>query len=358
LDIALLQHKVISKFKQLNMKLSEQQIALLQQMIAQKYVVVQKHTTANLYIYNYTANAQYECVWNEITLVCRGLILDENYNFVARPFTKFFNYAEISTAQLPNETFEVFEKMDGSLGILYWINNQPHIATRGSFTSDQAIVANQILHQKYQHLLAALDKNITYLFEIIYPSNRIVVDYGDRTDLVLLAMIDTATGVDLPLVDCGFPVVASIKNIKEITELLKTQLDNKEGYVIKYASGYRIKIKFDEYVRLHKILTQVSSTVIWELLANEQNIDTIIDKVPDEFYTWIKETIHDLQTQYHYIEQQAKKDFKILSTKKESALYFLTCENPSILFAMYKNKRDKHIIWKLVKPTFTKPFKN
>ena len=92
---------------------------------------------------------------------------------------------------LPNEPFEVYEKLDGSLGILYWLGDEPYIATRGSFESPQAQIATELLRA---YDLSGLDRRRTYLFEIIYPENRIVVNYDDRRELVLLAIIDTATG--------------------------------------------------------------------------------------------------------------------------------------------------------------------
>ena len=91
----------------------------LQSMIDEQYIKVQKHPEEDLYIYNYTAKAQYERVWNEWTLQCRGLIMDADQKVVARPFPKFFNLGEIEGQVLPKESFEVYEKMDGSLGILY-----------------------------------------------------------------------------------------------------------------------------------------------------------------------------------------------------------------------------------------------
>ena len=54
-------------------------------------------------------------------------------------FNKFFNMEEHQPEEIPNETFEVFEKLDGSLGILFWYQGQWILATKGSFTSDQAI---------------------------------------------------------------------------------------------------------------------------------------------------------------------------------------------------------------------------
>ena len=263
---------------------------LLLEMIDLGFVIKNKHPTEELYIYNYTQKTQFERVWNEITLECRGLILNENYNIVARPFAKFFNLGEFENQEIPNLKFDVFEKMDGSLGILYFHNNKPFIASRGSFNSDQSTKANELLNSKYELCLANLDQSKTYLFEIIYPENRIVLDYGSDESLVLLAIIDTQTGDEFPLEDLGFPVVKKYDGINDINQLKALELADKEGFVIQYSNNYRLKIKFSEYLRLHRIITQVSSINIWEYLKTEQPLDEVLEKVPDEFFDWVKNT--------------------------------------------------------------------
>lgn len=333
-------------------------LVLLKEMIEGGFVNVQKHPNHDLFIYNYTQKTQFERVWNEVTLMCRGLILDAQYNIVARPFTKFFNLGEVENQVLPNEPFEVFDKLDGSLGILYWMGNEAFIATRGSFSSDQAIKANAILSSKYENILRGVDKSKTYLFEIIYPENRIVVDYGALEDVVLTAVIDNKTGEDVPLQDIGFPLVKQYHGIKDIQILKTLEEANREGFVIKYKTGLRYKVKFEEYLRIHRIVTQVSNINIWEYLAAEMPFDDILDRVPDEFYDWVKITSADLKARYLAIENQCKSDFKVLETRKETAAYFFTCAYPSVLFKMLDGQSYKDVIWRLLRPKFQKPFSN
>jgi RNA ligase len=331
-------------------------IELLNQMLEAGYLEVQRHPEHNLYIYNYSPKVQYERVWNEVTLACRGLILNENYEIVARPFAKFFNLGEQENQVLPNEPFEVFEKMDGSLGILYWIDDKPFVASRGSFASEQSDKANELLYSKYKHALDKLEKGKTYLFEIIYPQNRIVVDYGDMEELVLLAIIDNETGLDLPLETIGFPIVKKYHGIKDIMTLKELEEANKEGFVVKFASGLRYKIKFEEYLRLHRLVTQVSTISIWEYMKENQSFDEILDRVPDEFYDWVKKTVDELNTAFKEIENQCLKDFKVLESRKETALYFMTCKYPSVLFSMLDKNNYAPIIWKMIRPEFQKAF--
>lgn len=332
---------------------------LLKQLIADGYVAVNKHPDAHLYIYNYTQKTQYERLWNECTLMCRGLILDENFRVVARPFSKFFNLEELENHMIPNEPFDVFEKMDGSLGILYWLDGKPQIASRGSFTSEQAITATTFLHTYYSEIIPFFDTSKTYLFEIIYPENRIVVDYGMERQLVLLAIIDTQTGIEENInafKNTSLPVVNSYDGLNDLAGLKKAEIKNKEGFVVKFKSGYRLKVKFNEYQRIHRIVTNVSSYTIWEFLQEGKSLEPLLDRVPDEFYQWLREVHTNLLNKFAEIEQQAMLEFKVLEDRKETATYFQTCCYPAVLFKMLDKKPYKSIIWKLIKPSYHRPF--
>jgi RNA ligase len=332
-------------------------LALLEQLILDKYISVQKHPEAELYIYNYTPLTQFDRNWNEVTLACRGLILDGEYNIIARPFPKFFNLEEHQLQEIPKEPFEVYNKLDGSLGILYWLTGKPRIATRGSFNSEQAQIGTDILDRKYQSVFSRLNPEYTYLFEIIYPENRIVVDYGDTKDLILISIRETATGDELPLENIGFPLVERYDGITEITTLRKLEQSNREGFVIRFASGFRVKVKFEEYVRLHRLVTQLSNKTIWELLANHQSLETILDNVPDEWYDWVKKVDRNFKEQYRAIEAECQQVFKVFPLRKEAAEYYQKQKYPGILFAMLDRKDYSQIIWKMLKPKFSKAFK-
>jgi len=329
----------------------------LKEMIDNKLVSVQKHPEADLYIYNYTQIVQYDRIWNDITLMTRGLILDVDFNIVSRPINKFFNLEEHDLNEIPNLDFDVYEKLDGSLGILYWLNDKPYIASRGSFTSEQANKATKILYDKYSHLFHKIDKKSTYIFEIIYPENRIVVDYGDMEDIILLTVINNETGEER-IDDIGFNMVKKYDGINDINMLKSLEENNKEGFVIKFKNNFRVKVKFNEYVRLHRIITNVSNIVIWEYLSENKPFDELLERVPDEFFNYVKNTKNDLINHFNSILNECKDVYKELENRKETALYFKTQKYPSILFAMLNNKNVDKIIWKLVKPKFSKPFSN
>ena len=336
----------------------------IDQLIAEGYITKRPHASGELFIYNYTAKAQYDRVWTLETMQCRGLILDMNGTIKARPLSKFFNLQEHQEA-LPAEPFDIYEKLDGSLGILYWYQDQAYIASRGSFNSDQAIKANQILNSLYSEAIPLLERSLTYLFEIIYPSNRIVVDYGDYEALVLLAVIETESGIEKPIESfshLGFPIAKKYDGLKDLQAITNLNEQNQEGFVIRFASGLRLKFKFADYVKLHRVLTQVTSKVIWEMLRDKTPFEDILERVPDEFYNWVKETKAALIAQYQEIEDQAKADFgRIVAVvdrrdRKEMAKHILTCKNHTILFSLLDGKDYSDYIWRTIKPAYEKPF--
>jgi RNA ligase len=380
-------------------------LTLIGDYISKGLVIKQNHPTLPLAIYNYSRECQYNGMWDDITLNCRGLVLDNEGNVVAKPFPKFFNYEEHKPEDIPNEYFEVYEKMDGSLGIFFyyeeelsderryniWFNNnyetgmerffdpnnlpnfddpyyEPtpkikgewHMTTRGSFTSEQAIKGMEIAN-KYNYNKICVP-GYTYLFEIIYPENRIVVDYGKEERLVLLGVMNRR-GEEFPyeeLVEEGWDIVMKYKTWGEDWETLKKEISkDNEGYVIRFSGGMRMKIKGDEYVRLHRILTNFSTKDIWELLRNNEQLEPFLDRVPDEFDAWVKEVVRDLQTEFDTIKNKIEIEFRELIDKKEFADKIADNPNRSLLFKRldsYSPQFDE-MIWKLLKPKYEKPFK-
>lgn len=336
----------------------------LKKAVADKLVTERKHPTADLYIYNYTPLVQYSRQWNPVTMQTRGLILDGEGKIVARPFTKFFNFEEYQNPEMPplplDKPYQVTEKLDGSLGILYHDGAGYAIATRGSFESDQAKKATEIFYAKYKDF--KVNPNHTWLFEIIYPQNRIVVDYGATEDLLLIGVIDNATGKSLAVDNVPMPMVPYFPSSTSIEDLKALERNNKEGFVVQFTDGTRVKIKHAEYVRLHRLLTEVSSKSIWEILKNGEEITEILDRVPDEFYQWVRTTEKGLRDNHAHMLAVAKtmvKDLKDLE-RKEVAMRIKGVDQPypAIIFALLDGKDQvaSDVIWKYLKPAYEKPF--
>jgi RNA ligase len=178
--------------------------------------------------------------------------------------------------------FKAYEKLDGSLGVGYWIDGKLHIATKGSFESDQAIKANEILDKKYPNISEKLNSNYTYLFEIIYPENRIVVNYGDIEDVVLIGVKDTATGEDIPNIDYyklyGMSVVQEYDAADWKTMREQFSGDNREGFVVRFSNGFRMKMKYEDYFKKHFLKSYLTEKHVF-LFYEEGRLDELNDIV-------------------------------------------------------------------------------
>ncbi len=330
---------------------------------AQGLLTCRSHPTAALLIWNYTPKCQYARGWDEITMQARGLITTPDGDIIARPFKKFMNLDEYQ-GDVPLEPFTVTAKMDGSLGVLFFLDGKPQIATRGSFTSPQARRANLIL-ERYSAFPFSAEH--TYLLEIIFAENRIVVDYGKTEELILLAVIHTETGKEYDLHDLAWagtwpmPVVKRYDGIRDLAQLRQLEEEeNAEGFVIRFESGLRLKLKFAEYIRLHRLLTQVSARVIWDLLRNNQPFDVLLENVPDEFYAWVRMTRENLEQQFGAIESQCRMvalQAQKLPTRKEQAAYIKQAQYPGVVFALLDGKPHHEIIWKMLRPAAERPFR-
>jgi RNA ligase len=341
---------------------------LFDEYVEKGLLIKQTHPTLSLTIWNYSRTCQYDRLWDEVTMACRGLVTDDAGMIIAKPFPKFFNYEEHTAEEIPNELFDVYEKMDGSLGICFYYNGEWHMATRGSFVSDQAIKGREMLQKYLDNPSCDFHTDYTYLFEIIYNENRIVCKY-DFEDIVLLARIPThkeyvsENSVHGTGFVNSFRVVKRYDGINDFTKLKGMISNDAEGYIIRFRNGMRMKIKGDEYVRLHRILTNFSTTDIWELLRTDGNLNEFLDRVPDEFDAWVKETVRDLVVRYENIEKEYKWIFNTLikvkgaDERKLFAEMAIRYSHPNILFSMLDGKSYKDNIYKIIKPKWSKPFK-
>jgi RNA ligase len=350
------------------------------------HVTRKQHPALPLSLYCYTRECQYGHIWTPVTMQCRGLIADDDTGeIVALPFPKIFVTAMHGVHDfappLPAEPFEVFEKADGSLIIVFWYDGRWHAASKGSFISEQAQWAQVWLDGSDR---SGLDPELTYLAEAIYPANRIVCDYGNRADLVLLAAYRPADGTEELLSTVGphwAPVGSVIRSwgldsdVAKLEELAAASTTlggdtvggtEEEGYVIRFASGQRAKIKLSSYLKLHKLFTGTNERTIWEVLASGQDPAVLFDQVPDEFADWARGIADGLRAEHRALVDEATDDYdRVIASLPESfdrkafALAVQQYQTRPALF-MIHDERDTAVstwAWKQLKPRGDKPFK-
>ncbi|MGW1895075.1 T4 RnlA family RNA ligase [Streptomyces sp. NPDC002004] len=374
------------------------------------HVTRKAHPELPLSIYTYTRTCQYEGAWNRVTIRCRGLVVDDTTGeIVALPLPKFFNVGEHEAGRpyappLPDEPFEVYDKVDGSLAVVFHYAGRWRVASKGSFISTQATWAQRLLDRKDT---SALIPGTTYLAEILYPQNRIVVDYGDRRDLVLFAAF-AKDGTETPLAEAagawqGIGSVVTVWPAMPLAELKALAASDRlpdgraatgtdaEGFVLRFASGVRAKAKLSEYMRLHKVLTGVTERDIWRghgiqrfsglpvkqvaqalgcsaadiEASGGKPLDALLDQVPDEFDAWVREVIarieRDVADRERAIDEAYRSVAHLAADRGAFARAVRELPDAAVRPAMFlrlDGRPTEFVTYRSVRPEAADPFKN
>lgn len=338
--------------------LDEQELA---KAIEDGFVRRQVHPSMPLLILNYTERCQYERAWTHITRTCRGLIVrDGTGEIIARPWAKFFNYGEHPEGSLDlSAPAEVTDKMDGSLGIMYRAADGWAIATRGSFASEQAMHATAVLRDRYPDFEPP--DGMTALFEIVYAANRIVVDYGAMDDLVLLGAVDIATGeaVGPDWVSLWPGPLAETMSARTLAEALALPpRAGCEGVVVRMPGPVMIKLKQDDYVALHRLITGMNARVVWERIGEGETAEQICAAIPEEFWPWVREVGGELIREKNRIIDEATAEHERLLgalpegwTRRDYAMEAQKSPHRAWLFNLLDERDPSAGIWRTLKPS-------
>lgn len=343
----------------------------LKQLIADGYIRERFHPDDDsLRILNYAEKAQYERNWTHETKTCRGLIV-RGEEIVARSWPKFFNYGEHEEGSLDLAVeVEVTDKADGSLGILYMApDGDWAISTRGSFASEQAIHATQLFRDRYLNQWNPT-VGVTYLFEIVFPDNRIVLDYGRMDDLILLGAVDNRTGRLFGPRGAHYwpgPRTETFPAGTLAEALAIEPRHNAEGLVVRYRdTGLMVKIKQDDYVRLHKLITGLSERSVWEHLSlHDGDYVGLLNTIPDEFHGWVETKAEDLLEKHevicgraHYAHHQLSYELGDGFERRDYAIAAQDNVDRPLLFMLLDGRDIGPAIWKSLKPFGSNPMKH
>jgi RNA ligase len=363
----------------------------LQEYIDSGMIDSQHHETFPLVILTYGRKAVADNTWPAPVRKCRGLIVREDTEeIIARPYEKFFNLGtagmpETEMAAATREPDALYEKMDGFLCILYEWEGQKYLASKGSFHSTHAKWATATYRKLEEKRGWPIywPTGCTPVFEGITKNLRIVVDYGDREELVLTGIVDIESGEETtpsklwrfgqinrfktPTI---YPFTLAWANKDSLTSGQK----NFEGYVAYWQrpgqTPLRLKIKYTEYLRIHRMVSGVSPKRIFEALQNgwPAEMNEWLDDSTPWFNKFVATWKSVLETKYKslvigatnaYVETKAKAYNSVatlgsigLWTRKQWAEEFKKYPEDlqPILFAMFDGKNIEPFIWKRVKP--------
>lgn len=145
-------------------------------------VMMNPTSKAGLHVLKYKKKVFYDDLWTPELELCRGTIVDKDFNVVSIPFTKIYNYGVESKAPVlhPDTTVTAYRKVNGFMAAITWHDGDILVSTTGSIDSVyvQCIKDMMLVHaslyswknflQHYPHQ--------TFLFECVHPSDPHIIE--------------------------------------------------------------------------------------------------------------------------------------------------------------------------------------
>ena len=296
---------------------------------------------------------------SEIVHQARGIILDEanDWEIISYPYKKFFNHGEKYAAKIDWKTAKVYEKLDGSLVVLYYYDNRWWVQTSGradasGLVKNKSVSFCELFWQVFWQLNYQLPKEVEfcYMFELMTPINRVVVPQV-KNRLVLHGVRNLVTlEEEKPekwAEKYNWEVVKTFnfKDFKSVLEEAKNlPIVEGEGFVVCDRSFHRQKIKASQYVLLaydfQSLLRENSNPVDIE----SKILELILIQECDEFLAYFPELVPSYQKVKVRLErlidliQNAYEKYQGITDQKEFALNILNHPFKDILFGLRNQK--------------------
>ena len=245
---------------------------------------------------------------NEIVKESRGIILQQNEDGkfipVCVPFFKFMNAEEPNSDlnKIDWKTASVQEKVDGSL-IKVWYDKKNYkwmVSTNGTIDAFKAplgvggfetygdLFKKATGFNSFTLFTCILNENYTYMFELVSPYNRVVIEYNS-IEIYFLGYRDNVTlkeymPENYPALSYHYPIPEryELHTYEDVKNLANTLPWSQEGFVICGANFNRVKVKSPEYVKAHFIRNN-------NVVTDEKLIEIILENEIDEFLIYAKD---------------------------------------------------------------------
>ncbi len=276
------------------------------ELLAQKGISIKE--SGNLMILNYGI----ECDFSDpLVQEARGIIINtDSLEVVCWPFRKFGNYGEVYADDIDWNTARVQEKIDGSIVKLWydhrtdrwWWATNSMIDASEAHVMDSAVSFMSLIRraENYSSIpFSCLDKDKTYLFELVAPEQKIVIRYdypylyhiGTRSNITGQESNDDI-GICKPT---EYPLHSLSECIKAVRELNTEDGDiQHEGFVVVDANWHRIKVKSPEYIYAHRVATchvYTKKRLFPMIRSNDESLEELIRTASDSevyirYYQW------------------------------------------------------------------------
>jgi hypothetical protein len=209
-----------------------------------------------------------------------------------------------------DQIVSIHEKYDGYLIVArYWEGNLL-VSSRGSFESVHAVKAKELLLEApwLEHL--GLDHHYTFVFELLWEQNPIVVQ-PKKDELVLLAAFlgehEASPGLGGDMEEMlnywiggrhgTMEVPRYADTLREchmdaldqtLATLEETRDDHHEGYVLVFSDGYRAKMKTQWYKDAERLM-RLSNKMIWRRVidGDMEFFERVDSHTTAAFATWV-----------------------------------------------------------------------
>jgi hypothetical protein len=245
-------------------------------------------------------------------LFAKGIVYRrEPFEVVSLPLVKIYNLGErdVSVADLvglssePGARLHFLRKIDGTMIQRFQFDGRVYFTTRGMIEGGPTVggqdegapgrtsqfdflgTARRLAEARYPELCEPRPEfeGLTLVFEFIHPETRIITNYGERQDLILLACFDRREWRYRTFTEVR--ELANAHSLTAVEELnppgdsLGQQIDSlltaiagtdQEGAVIAIEHGhrvvYRVKVKSPDYLRVLKLVVTCTYSKTVEMI--------------------------------------------------------------------------------------------
>lgn len=313
--------------------------------------VAQNEAYPDLYCLNYDqiSSPKLEPIVQE----CRSLVLrkhaDGGYSVDSRSFDRFFNYGEIEGVDHDITKLVAHEKVDGSLvGVWYsegygWLyRTRSMVMPENMPINGHNVSWGELIESTIEYPSLVLEKNCTYIFEVVSTWNRVVTRYNDKA-AYLLAIRENSTGeylnMDVLPRHWKRPKQYKFDSIEHCMESAKHLPNLEEGYVLYTHEGKPVvKVKNPAYVAAHHLRGEGTPTP-------KRIMDLVIANETDEYLAIFPEDLSIFQPYmtafYKGLDKvtEVYEDVKGIADQKEFAMAIKHLPYSPLLFTM-RNRGD------------------
>jgi hypothetical protein len=225
-------------------------------------LVNMKEAGEGIYVLKYKKKVFYDNLWNEYIAECRGTIVDKDFNLVAYPFTKIYNYGIEKEAPVLDDQTQVtaFRKVNGFMVSVSYHNGDVLVSTTGSTSGDFVAMAKEMMLKHmcwadWQMALMADDcRDMTFMFECVHPNDPHIV--VEKPGMYILGYREKEWGSKVGhdvfmlqelgrMFNCFVPesVTTNLAQLKNMVKECKH-----EGFVFYTEDGVSSKIKSPYYL--------------------------------------------------------------------------------------------------------------